>query len=464
MEFSSDKKPFLLELVQIKETMLETQIAKEINLRKSRLGADPLPILKIKVEEEFYMLSDLDVDYERLVGLENSETLKLDTIEKYLHFLSKKLPHVEKSLKDICSEKVLTFSSELLSNGRFSLLAISHILEAQNIPLRLRTADFLAQFETQILESREPYASIIQSFLLFRKPKEDSYLDALQLVRQGLEAVPGSVLGNALLCQILVLCDDASEAILAAEVAITKIKKAEDSFGWVLTTVVTEVQLILADCYSLLDYTAQALVTYKSVIEIEAHSFNAWMGLGKLYTSLLKLTDARECFSNVLKIDAGHLEATSELGWICFLENDYPKALQLLNGVLELGETGKTYYRIARIYWEMGGEHRTNKDYTHAHLIKAIKLDSKMSDSFTFLGHYYRDLDNDLTRATKCYSKAISINPRDSDAVRSITDIWIKQGKVPDVVELLNQFLKFMPRSNWGWKQLGIVSIVILFE
>ena len=59
----------------------------------------------------------------------------------------------------------------------------------------------------------------------------------------------------------------------------------------------------------------------------------------------------------------------------------------------------------------------------------------------------------------KCYTKAVSINPTDSDAAQSLCSIWISQGKLKEAIDLLQQFIEVIPRSKWAWKQLGILEL-----
>jgi superkiller protein 3 len=105
------------------------------------------------------------------------------------------------------------------------------------------------------------------------------------------------------------------------------------------------------------------------------------------------------------------------------------------------------------------GEYKTNKAFVHAYIIEAIKLDASYSASFTLLGHYYNNIENDVQRAGKCYLKSITINPKDEDATRSLCEIYILQNKLTDSFNIVSQFILVSPRSFWGWNQRAIFNL-----
>lgn len=50
------------------------------------------------------------------------------------------------------------------------------------------------------------------------------------------------------------------------------------------------------------------------------------------------------------------------------------------------------------------------------HLVIAAKLNPQNGASFRYLGHYYTHVSSDPQRALKCYQRAITLNPDDSEA------------------------------------------------
>ena len=203
----------------------------------------------------------------------------------------------------------------------------------------------------------------------------------------------------------------------------------------------------------------QALNLYKSLVMKYPSHKAPQLGLARIYISIGKIVEAQACLEKVLLAFPNDVEVEFELGWIAFHQQKFEEAMAVFKTVTESFPTAISHYRLARVYWELGGDYKNEKSFCHANLIQAIKLDPSYSPSFTFLGDFYRIQENDLIRATKCYSKAIAINFKDQDAIRSLSSIWISQGKETESIQLLKQFVEVVPRSGWAWKQLGILSL-----
>ncbi|KAG5458487.1 MAG: hypothetical protein BJ554DRAFT_1273, partial [Olpidium bornovanus] len=88
-------------------------IRREVETRRKRLGADPLAVLKAKVENEVYARSKLAESYEHIMALsEGSELVEVQS--KFLAFLMKKLAAVEASQKSDLRAKLINTAVELL--------------------------------------------------------------------------------------------------------------------------------------------------------------------------------------------------------------------------------------------------------------------------------------------------------------------------------------------------------------
>jgi len=64
-----------------------------------------------------------------------------------------------------------------------------------------------------------------------------------------------------------------------------------------------------------------------------------------------------------------------------------------------------------KFLWERGDQW---KEKAAEHFLVAAKLNPQNVDAFRYLGHYYSNVDTQ--RALKCYQRAVSLNPDDSDA------------------------------------------------
>lgn len=56
------------------------------------------------------------------------------------------------------------------------------------------------------------------------------------------------------------------------------------------------------------------------------------------------------------------------------------------------------------------------KEKAVEHFLVSAKLNPQNGVAFRYLGHYYTLVSLDLQRALKCYQRALSLNPDDSDS------------------------------------------------
>lgn len=64
------------------------------------------------------------------------------------------------------------------------------------------------------------------------------------------------------------------------------------------------------------------------------------------------------------------------------------------------------------MYWALGGELRTEREYAHAQFLDgAAEEGPSQPASFTWLGHWYREVAGDEGRARRCYQRALALDP-----------------------------------------------------
>lgn len=71
--------------------------------------------------------------------------------------------------------------------------------------------------------------------------------------------------------------------------------------------------------------------------------------------------------------------------------------------------------------WEMGEgidgeESKKYKEKAAEHFLACAKLNPSEAAAFRFLGHYYSQVSADAQRASKCYQRAVTLNPDDFEA------------------------------------------------
>ncbi|KAL7645632.1 UNVERIFIED_CONTAM: hypothetical protein RMT77_004018 [Armadillidium vulgare] len=133
----------------------------------------------------------------------------------------------------------------------------------------------------------------------------------------------------------------------------------------------------------------------------------------------------------------------------------YEEAKSILQDVLQ-GEPEN-----AEILLELGKIHYNLKDYKKSLilLLKAAKYNPKLSDSFLYIGHYYR-LEDNLEKARKCYEKALSLNPGSEEAGSSLSDVYRITGQNEANLALLLRVTS-TGSTGWAWLHLGLHYLAV---
>jgi len=175
-----------------------------------------------------------------------------------------------------------------------------------------------------------------------------------------------------------------------------------------------------------------------------------------------KYAEATESFERVLALDPASTSARSELGWICYLQQDYDHAEEKLRQVIEMSDTPRALdlYRLGRIYYDMGADYRDNPAYSHAQLIAAARLDPQCAGAFTYLGHYYREVAQDAPRAEKCYQHAFSLDSHEGDAGRFLSDYLLDAGSLEGAIDVYQSVIEADSKANWAMNRLGFAELM----
>lgn len=94
------------------------------------------------------------------------------------------------------------------------------------------------------------------------------------------------------------------------------------------------------------------------------------------------------------------------------------------------------------------------------YFMQAVKLDPYFASGFTFLGHYYREVKKDDSRAKKCYQKAYVLNALDTDAALHLSDYYVTEGQQDEAEAIFRQVSESNPKTGWAWRRMGYVHMV----
>ena len=440
-----------LKLHEISKQDAEIWVKNQVQSRKTRLGAGPLSQVQEKVEKEMIEMSDLGEIFTNLFKFELDFDSKFRIVDSAVNFWWMKLKYGEE--KHYCLKTL----SELIVKCR-----------TEDIPCKAAWV-LSFEFEDLQLESRslnlirnkqflDEYNIFVES--AYSLTEVDVDLNSLQAeILVALEQAPKSILGNQVLVQSLLMQEDWTNAKKSICALLETVSTFERETSLHYSMVLEDCHIKLAKCNLNSGDTIEALALYRTILQNNPKQLEALKGMGFAYLDIKQFKDAIVCFQTITELHPNDSAARADLGWALFLDGQAKTALPLLEAAHFENETYLSNYRMARLYWEMGDEYVLDKSYCHRHLVQSIKLNPHFSGSFTYLGHYYHFKENDDERASKCYSKAISINPTDSESIKMLIEIWLSSMRIGEAQKLLEEYSVNNPRSPYSWKQLGILSL-----
>ncbi|KAF0699035.1 Aste57867_10380 [Aphanomyces stellatus] len=168
---------------------------------------------------------------------------------------------------------------------------------------------------------------------------------------------------------------------------------------------------------------ADAIMVYEGVVEHDPFLPAGVLGLAEAHLHL----DEVDAANNALQFLPPQPTAAycAVKGWVAYRLGDLDTARTVLeSGLTYTDVTWVLKYRLARVYWDMGGEWQTNKAYCVAQLLGAAKLNPHDAGSFRLLGTWYRTVASDNVRAEKCFLKALSLDPACDVAGLALTEMY----------------------------------------
>ncbi|XP_015574671.1 tetratricopeptide repeat protein SKI3 isoform X1 [Ricinus communis] len=112
-------------------------------------------------------------------------------------------------------------------------------------------------------------------------------------------------------------------------------------------------------------------------------------------------------------------------------------------------------FKLGVLLWEKGGE---SKEKAAEHFVISAKLNPQNAAAFRYLGHYYYS-GGDSQRALKCYQRAISLNPDDSECGDSLCELLEESGKETLEVAVCREASEKSPRAFWAFRRLGYLHL-----
>ncbi|XP_024020114.1 tetratricopeptide repeat protein SKI3 isoform X1 [Morus notabilis] len=100
-----------------------------------------------------------------------------------------------------------------------------------------------------------------------------------------------------------------------------------------------------------------------------------------------------------------------------------------------------------------------SKEKAAEQLVAAARLNPQNGGVFRYLGHYYCCYHKDTDRAVKCYQRALSLDPNDSDSGEALCDLLDNRGNHTLEVSVCREASNKSPKAFWAFRRLGYLQV-----
>lgn len=174
---------------------------------------------------------------------------------------------------------------------------------------------------------------------------------------------------------------------------------------------------------------------------------------GDLMYSQNQFDKAEKCFIEVLAMDPEHQFANNKLGLIYLKKNQNIKAEAIFLKLIEIDHKNATYYsNLALSFYNQGKLKEAYESYK-----VSVKLNPK-ENRYLSLGQVCMDLNN-YKEAANAFSKALELNPKNTELYFFIADILLKIGAIDEAKAYINTYLDEKPYSNRAKEKLREIKI-----
>jgi tetratricopeptide (TPR) repeat protein len=176
-----------------------------------------------------------------------------------------------------------------------------------------------------------------------------------------------------------------------------------------------------------LNQTKPALAAFEKALQIDPASFMALCNLGFAHLSSARDDRAIACFEQALTVNGCSFDLLLQLGKLYCRRRRYPEAVALLRRCVD----------------DHGVEERRNADLAAAHRL---------------LGRALLGLEQPRP-AMEAVQKALSLNPRDTEALSLLGELYLINGEGDDIaLSLCHQAVEMDGKRGESWRRLGWVQ------
>ncbi|KAJ1975290.1 Superkiller protein 3 [Dimargaris xerosporica] len=454
-------------VISLQTAFDDKTLAQEVDTRRSRLGADPLVILRIKVEREVIAQSQLDHYFEQ--WFESTTHASHEVDEQTMHQMHRQYFHrIYQKLKLLDDKESL--QTKVSQEASF---LVQRAICAEAFEFTIESMDYATWFEfpstllTTYIE-QFPNACLVPTcraiLLLCQGTTDDTLAQAMEQLSVAADAKSDTQpLTQMVYTWLAVQRQEWHDAVaygrrmleLQTQLATDLGRSFPKATAWGRLCVANALRAQGSDMY------AQATDVYQSLLTDEPDNADAQLGLALIHSATDALDQARVLLENLTKNQPTHHRALAELAWVRFQQSDVTSAKTLIDQALDLVTVPDALYvyRLGRIYWAMGDQFRTDKAFAFTCFLRAAKHDPRMGAAFTWLGHYYSQVSRTPKPAAKCYQRAVLLDATNIPAAKYLVQFYFEHGEGVHAKNVLQTVLEVRPREAWAWQRLGFYHL-----
>ncbi|KAJ3416287.1 Tetratricopeptide repeat protein 37 [Chytridiales sp. JEL 0842] len=416
-KLSKDRLVELWEKIVLMQEMYDADFSRtEVEKRRRRLGADSVAITRMKVEKELMQTSKLDTYYAALLKIVDTGCKKNAIKIKQLNLLRRKLSGVEPAQKCEIISALKSLASELCENASHDAEPYSILIQHTNLMLE----NFDVQFMTIVAErlTDSELGAYAKAFLQWKVDHDSS--SALDTLKAAGEFNDSDHFAQHLLAVLLYELKDYDASIDHGQKAKAAAERFQEISGEDLSGFLASIDLYLAKAYYHLGpkLFQTCLNLYSNVLNYDTSNYNALIGQCVILAAMESYDAAFEKVEEILKLYPTNLEAKSEKAMLWVAQQRYQEALEVM-----------------------------------------LELDANFGPSYSLLGMYFTQVEDDRSRALRCLEKSIEIDSSDEEAVQALLKLYYEEQRLEDCILVLKKATTLKPKSGLMWRHLAFLHL-----
>ncbi|PFH51986.1 hypothetical protein AMATHDRAFT_2475 [Amanita thiersii Skay4041] len=483
--------PVLQELIALSESREEQLFTKEVESKRTRLGAPKLEQLRRIVGQEIWGSSRLPTLYTEVLNHPNSpDALRRETESKLLLYKYKYLCSLQNSdekMRTLQEVDTLIESAILLQlpdEFAWTLSLETLDVESMSTDVHPLIQKFVDTFPNSAI------SAFFTNFLSYRGLSLDSDDGHFEHYNELLSTypVPDKIFITRLMAELHLEVLDYENALKMAEKSLVSLDQIETVMGRRLSRTRTGIRVIQATCLVHLQAPKHHDLALKIINQVLSQSpcnIQCLMGKAFIEEAAEHWTEAARLFLNVASLlgedPSDGLRSAEEAAWCQHKCGQHQQGLNSLQRILSLLENiqgreidrARCLWRIGQCQWELDD---CSREDAYRSFIASLKQNSAYAPAFTSLGIYYQEVSvpPDLSRASKCFQKAFELDAHEIEAAQRLA-VGFAQDQEWDLVEVVARrtieddegsdektkvHTHVKPTTAWAWKAIGVVELI----